>query len=448
MNLDPEDYYAVAKKLVDASNQLEADVRALDRKLDVARSAGSYKTGGPQWAQSYDQSASDVFEIACLSAIAARQLGYLIHQAGLNHAEGENASNPNGPLEPTPAPPQGTTLETSLHPSQHAVGGNHERPWGWSLIVDRVKKEWADCDEDRISSTGASFADFGEARGKEANTLWTDVTSVFTGAAQKDNLEIDGMVDEVANVCAAISGTELAAKDALATACKGVGELAKTDKDSARTMLKLVNLSVASLKVDSIAAHRIPVVGGRISQMIDEMIESITQQCAELMDNTMQAINDKVSEAANSNTGIYATVSADTMRLSSILDRTPRQTDPVRNRTVDENKEAGDEAERRAGVPPGPKRTVTVTDHQGTRSVIPDRIDDQNLQVTEVKDTNEVRPYRQQILDEATWAQQNGYTMTLVVDHRTQINDPQIQAMINSGQIELVRMELDDNDDH
>jgi len=37
--------------------------------------------------------------------------------------------------------------------------------------------------------------------------------------------------------------------------------------------------------------------------------------------------------------------------------------------------------------------------------------------------------------------------MTLVVDHRTVINDPRIQAMIDSGQIQLIRKELDDNDD-
>lgn len=48
---------------------------------------------------------------------------------------------------------------------------------------------------------------------------------------------------------------------------------------------------------------------------------------------------------------------------------------------------------------------------------------------------------------EAEYARQQGYTMTLVVDHRTQINDPQIQQMIDSGQIQLVRKELDDNND-
>lgn len=52
-----------------------------------------------------------------------------------------------------------------------------------------------------------------------------------------------------------------------------------------------------------------------------------------------------------------------------------------------------------------------------------------------------------QIAAETEWARQQGFIMTLVVDHRTVINDPRIQAMIDSGQIQLIRKELDDNDD-
>ncbi|WP_235624763.1 putative toxin, partial [Mycobacteroides abscessus] len=64
--------------------------------------------------------------------------------------------------------------------------------------------------------------------------------------------------------------------------------------------------------------------------------------------------------------------------------------------------------------------------------------------VKSLKNTNEIRPDRVQILAEAEWARQNGYTMTLVVDHRTVINDPKIQEMVNNGQIQVVRKELDD----
>jgi hypothetical protein len=80
-------------------------------------------------------------------------------------------------------------------------------------------------------------------------------------------------------------------------------------------------------------------------------------------------------------------------------------------------------------------------------TVVPDLIDDRNQNVVEVKNTNELRPFTQQFRAEAEFAQQRGYTMTLVVDHRTQINDPQLRQMIDSGQIQVVRKELDDNND-
>lgn len=38
--------------------------------------------------------------------------------------------------------------------------------------------------------------------------------------------------------------------------------------------------------------------------------------------------------------------------------------------------------------------------------------------------------------------------MTLVVDHRTQITDQEINHIIATGRIQLSRKKLDDNDDH
>jgi len=153
--------------------------------------------------------------------------------------------------------------------------------------------------------------------------------------------------------------------------------------------------------------------------------------------------------AAKSNTGIYGLATTSTQLLSSILDRTPRQTNPIRNRDRRQNQIAGDEGERRAGIPQGvPKQRVVVRLDGKPVAVLPDLIDDNNHNVVEVKNTNEIRPYNEQIRAEAEYAKERGYTMTLVVDHRTQINDPQIQQMIDSGKIQLVRKELDDNDDH
>src|SRR5690606_19974883 len=119
--ITPEDYYAVAAKLCELSKTLETALKDLDNKLDVSQSAGTYDSGGPVWATSFDQSASDVFEMASTTSMAARELGYLVHQAGLNHADVENESSGGPGTQPTPPHPQGSSLATNLHPTQHAV---------------------------------------------------------------------------------------------------------------------------------------------------------------------------------------------------------------------------------------------------------------------------------------------------------------------------------------
>jgi hypothetical protein len=443
--ITPEQFYQVAVKLCDASKALETDLKTLDGKLDVAQSAGTYATGGPTWATSYDQSASDIFELGSLASIAARELGYQVHQAGLNHAKAENESNGGADDQPVPPAPQGSVLSTNLHPTEHAVGGTHEVPEHWDLIADYVTKQWADCDEGRIASAGSAFTDFGPGRTTNATTLWSEVTSVFTAAAQDQSPEIDGIVDEVANVCRAIADTGDAATY-LGSACAEVNRVATIDKRTGRTSLQILNVIIASYEIDRIATYRLP-FGDMLRQLIDQMIETNKRAYAEGMDRLIEGINGTVGTAAKSNEGIYAMATGTGQLLASILDRTPRQTNPVRNRTEAQNREAGAEAERRAGIPDEPQTAVDVVIDGRKVTVIPDYIDTENQNVVEVKDTNEIRPYSQQIRAEAEYAASHGYTMTLVIDHRTQINDPQVQALVDSGKIQVVRKELDDNND-
>ncbi|MFV8268016.1 putative toxin [Mycolicibacterium peregrinum] len=441
----PEDYYAVAAKLCELSKTLETALKDLDNKLDVSQSAGTYDSGGPVWAISFDQSASDVFEMASTTSIAARELGYLVHQSGLNHADVENGSSGGTGVQPTPPHPQGSSLATNLHPAKHAVGGTHEKPAHWDLIEKYVTKQWADCDESRIGTAGTHFTTYGNTTKATAATLRSDVLGVFTQAAQDQSPEVDGMVDEVANVYRDLSD----AGDmgiALGAACQEVHRVADIDKRTGRQSLQILNAIVFSYEVDKIGARRIR--AGWLVRLLDNLIEKNKRDYARAMDALIDGINGAVNTAAESNKGIYTTATTSTQLLSSILDRTPRQTNPVRNRSDEENRKAGEQGEERAGIPPHEKRRVPIT-YNGVPSLIePDYIDDENQNVVEVKNTNEIRPYKTQILKELQFAQEEGYTMTLVVDHRTQINDPDIQKAIDSGQIQLIRKELDDNNDH
>ena len=78
---------------------------------------------------------------------------------------------------------------------------------------------------------------------------------------------------------------------------------------------------------------------------------------------------------------------------------------------------------------------------------IPDYIDHPSEQVTEVKNKNKLdRNDTAQITDMTRYAESMGYSMILVADHRTELT-PEIQALVDEGQITLIRKELDDAND-
>lgn len=441
--IDPEKYYDVAWVLILHSNKMVMDLQALDGQLNVLQSAGSYWPGGTSWGESFDQSASDIFELGSLGAIAATELGYQVHQAGLNHAHSENANSPAGPAVPTPSPPHGTSLTESMHPKELSVGGSRDHPDHWDLVSDLVTRQWADSSPDRITAAGKLFTDFGNTKIDDAKTLAAFATATWTAEEQKET-EVSGVLDEINNVTDAMCNAGQAATW-FGLACNDVGTIAKSDRDAAAYALKMCWISVKVLESTKYASKFDP-FSPLEDWGIDKLIARYKSNCAKTVDSLMSEIDKHIMDDVSSNTGIYDTANTYSQKLSSILDRTPRQTNPIRNRPLnDDNTVAGDEGERRAGLDPNkPKERVEVNG----RTIEPDYIDRDNRQVIEVKNANDLDPRSiEQIKLEEQYAEQQGYSMVLVTDHRTQINDSYINTLIQEGHIELVRKELDDNND-
>ncbi|RMI28717.1 putative toxin [Nocardia stercoris] len=443
-DIDPESYYNAARQLAFASRDTEQKLRDLDKNLTVSNSAGSYAPGGTTWGQNYDQAASDIFEVASTSAMAARELAYQIHQAGLNHANAENHNNPAA-NQPTPAPPQGTSLDINLHPSQYAAGGLQDTPEHWDLITGLVVHPWADSDPTRITQAGTDFGNWGRTTKINADTMKSFALLKWSDDEKKDP-EVSGIIDEINNVHFALHDAgELGTY--LETACKAVGTISDANRNDITFSLQLLYLISLSYEADRLALKKLPGFMQRwLEPAIDKLDEATKVAYASQIDAALKEINDKIAEAIGNCQGIYSTATGDVQFLSSILDRTPRNANPIRNRDDSDNRDAGKEGERRAGIPDGytPKRV----DIAG-QAIYPDYVDDIDRQVVEVKNANKLDDRSiNQIKLETAYAQSQGYSMILVTDHRTQINDPDIQHLIDTGQIQLVRKELDDNDDH
>lgn len=439
--LDPESFYNAARQLIGSSRDVERDLRALITKLTVNNSAGSYYPGGTRWGQNFDQAGVDIFEVASTSAMAARELGYQVHQAGLNHANAENNNDPKA-NQPTPAPEQGTSLTINLHPAQYAAGGQHDPPPHWDLLRGLVTKPWADSDPGRISKAGTDFGDWGRRTRRTADTMrnfavlkWSD--------EEKQDVEVVGIIGEINNVHRVLwDSGELATY--LETACASVGKISKDNREMIAFSLVLLRIILLSYEADKAVLRRVP-FSGPLKRAIERLEDKTKREYATRIDGLLGEINTYVDQAIVNCQAIYPAANGDVQFLSSILDRTPRNAKPIRNRDKDDNQDAGDEGEKRAGIP-----TPAGTEGKkvGNETIFPDYIDTDNKQVIEVKNSNDLSARSiNQIKLETAYAQREGYTMILVTDHRTKINDPEIQHMIDTGQIQLVRKELDDNDD-
>ncbi|MEU4417942.1 putative toxin [Nocardia salmonicida] len=433
VKIDPAAYYAAAARLAQSSRDLEAALRALDGNLDVARSAGVHEAG-VRWSSSYDQSASDVFELASLSAIAAGELARQVHQLGVNHESNESATNPNQSGANQPAVPSTTQIADALHPKQISAGGTGDRPAHWDKIADKVTKKWPDCDFTRIKNAGAKFQEFGQNAEDDATTMFNEVKTHLYDQTATD---IDAVLEEVALIATAYRDAGSLAK-ALRPTCTEVSEKSDTERQQVQAILNSLVTALVSLDVTGAAP-----AGKAGDAGYDVAKDALLRQAATDFDTLMVELDGFVAAAINSNTGIYTTATTSARLLTGIMERTPRNTDPIHNGDTRDSGETGQQGEDRAGVPRGSKEEVVVNG----RVRIPDHIDDQLGQVTEVKNKNKLdKADTEQITDMVDYANGKGYSPILVTDHRTTLT-PDVQKLVDEGKITLIRKELDDNAD-
>jgi len=424
----PEWYWAVADQLGALSTNLEQKLRALDKDLDVSRSAGVHTTAGTGWAAAYDQSAADVFELTCLSAMAAGSFATMVHAAGVNHAEAENKSAPGKPQIPIPPAPQITSLQYSFHPSELSSGGLGDTPGHWDLIDGHHHKNWADCDTGKIARAAQAYQDF--------SNNFTNVT--LNLPANPDEPPDVPMIRSAAAMLLNAVNDVGAYSGYLSQACQIVATSSNTERDTIKSVLHYCYMTIITWKITQAA----PILNWFTKSMIDDYIEHLKEQAGHDVDTLLNELDVAVGGAIQTTGASTAGATGDAqLYLAPFLGRYARQGYPVRGRDLWANILSGARGERRAGIDPTvPKQAIQINGN--TR--IPDRIDRTNRQVTEVKNVNNAGEWEQQITDETDWAEQNGYTMTLIVDNRTQLS-PGEQELVKQNKITVIREELDDN---
>lgn len=457
--IDYQWYWDLTNKVAAMSSDLTSELSTLDGSLDVFNSAGTHSTAGHTWATAYDQSASDIFELTSLTAIAAGNLAAMIHGAGKNHADAENKNAPNDPVE-IPGTPQSTDLQNAIHPTGFSAGGLDDKPSNWSIVEEFVTKKWADPDTGKIRSAGTAF-----------NTLATSIGNISIPKTVPDDpppdvAPINGAVDRLYTALREVTF----ACDNMKKACDDTAKWSDLERTQIRALLGNAELIIGIIRT-------LPRVPGRAK---DSAINAVKAAAARDVDTLLNELDSYISGPPPTDTsgtypdggtvavlgtpnplsndatkrgGTYGhTTSAAQVQLAPLLGRFARQVDQRRlpNGTTADKVGVGAEGERRAGYG-GPKRRVTVVRPDGTtQNRFPDSIDEQNRQIVEVKNTNTLSTRDiNQIKDSVHYAEggnadKTKYSVVLVVDHRTQI-PPAVQDLVNQGQMTVVREELFDN---
>ncbi|MBT0567098.1 putative toxin [Williamsia sp. CHRR-6] len=408
-------------------------VSKLRRDLrDVPNSAGHHMSAGHSWATAYDQAASDVFEAISLTAVAADNLGTLVHSAGSERMRVQNLNTPGRPDAAAPALAQGSGITTAIHPEFRSTGGRNDPPDTWHLIEDRVTKKWADCDVDKIRTAGEAWT-----AGAAGVSRLVQAVPGPNGAPDPppEVPKIDAAVDRVCRVLDEV----VVWGNAIATACAETQSKSDLERRQITAVLQAANIVIAVL--DSLP-------GGPLPQFVSMFaVDRYKEQAARDVATLLTELDGFVGTAVSSLEGITGAGNVTNLiqlNLSPMLGRYARPDKPISGNTNFARR--GAEGERRAGIPPGYKKTRVYPKNPRRKGGYryPDFIDRDQGQVTEVKNVNDTRASDDQIADEAQWAEEQGYTMTLIVDHRTVLS-PDVVRLESEGDITVVRMELDDN---
>lgn len=442
-DVDPQWYFDAATAVRAVSVNLANGLTDLQNKLNVANSAGNHMSAGHTWATKYDQAASDVFEAISLTSMAADNLGAMIHAAGAERVRVQNTNSPGKPDVDVPALPPGGGLEMSIHPPFRSTGGLNDPPENWDLIEGIVSKKWADCDVDKIRIAGESWmASYRGIQDAQLSLSWTPNDTPDAPA------EVAKINTAVANI---VTMLEKATQWSIAIghACNSVQAKSDSTRQSITGFLSTMKFMLATLNTGSsgpagqmnetIAKERAKL---DTAEWVDVKLEELDKAVQSTTDEKFTMINTAPSSMTTPTENVTTAVGK---YLTPLLGREARPQVPVQGNQ--RNRARGNEGERRAGIDPatGKQRIYPQNPVGKPKYRIPDGRNAITKQITEVKNVNEIRGKdSQQITDEANWAADNGYTMTLVTDHRT-ILSQDVQKLVSEGKITVVQMELDEN---
>ncbi|GAA1084935.1 putative toxin [Tsukamurella strandjordii] len=438
-DVDPQWYFDAAISVRAVSTKLVQGLTDLQNNLNVDNSAGNHTSAGHTWATKYDQAASDVFEAISLTAMAADNLGELIHAAGAERVHVQNTNSPGRSDVEVPALPEGGGLTMSMHPRLRSTGGLDDPPENWDIVEKNITKKWADCDITKIKAAGESWmSSYRGIQDAQLSLSWTPNDSPDAPA------EVAKINASVARIVAMLEkSTQWSI--AIGHACNSVQATSDSTRQAITNFLAGMKIMIASLGTGGggpAGQANEAIAKSRAKLDAAEWVRVELEKLDASVDSTVQA--KFTFSSTQPSTGAETVTSAVGKYLTPLLGRNARSAVPVQGGN---SRERGREGEIRAGENPDERAPAIFPNCPVGKPKfrIPDGRNDDTKQITEVKNVNKLSSRdRKQVIDEANWASENGYTMTLITDHRTVLSQD-VNKLVSEGKITVLRMELDEN---
>ncbi|MDV7171937.1 putative toxin [Gordonia amicalis] len=423
----PLNYYEAAATLFDVGNALsKAHADTMNALADTGEMAGTDDAGN-SFADVYDEQARAFESMGRNLGPAIHNYGRVLLQMGKNHAEAEGNSNTRGPQEGSPPPDPGPPAMAVCIALPSARGGQGDGLDEVIGLLQQVGIPVPNGDTGKLAAASAAWSNVaadsgGSYRGKlqSAAGRLSELNGVEIDYVIEDLEELNSFIDEYAELAFALKDCVESHKSYLADVRSQMdGLLNDMAKDLAVDAVITVGLAVVTAGFGgTVGAAKLTATVARYGAKIRSVIEAAKRTRASLKVGNHF---DKGSAAKTNDRLVHFLQ----MQLQNATTRGQR------------NNLRGRIGELKAGIDPNaPKRSIQING----RERIPDEIDDVALTVTEVKNTNSIGATKQ-IRDMMDYAQQEGYTMELVVDTRTKVSGP-LQGLIDSGQITLKRMDL------
>lgn len=408
-DVDPQLFYDTANGYKVDSDVVAGALTTVTGALQTSDAAGTNGVG-PAFAAAFDHTADSVGQLTSKLVNSFHNVGNVLQQSGINHDTTEEASTLNQrDADGDPVTPAGQTEGTFLPGITDIAsvsGGSKPEPLGWNLVGDEVTDGWPNGDPAKLSAASAAWETFGF---KVQEVAFASPAEIYL-VSHVESPEMPAATEKMNNT-----------RNVAVTAATTGGDLSRAASEYAAALTQAQEFITSTLFWLWLM-HQVPKSRNPAIRLSQEAALFAARQTAIWHCNNVNAALRTSAEAIIGDVGLKRVDSDLTRgldRVDKLLGLTPRQVAPTPSERIRDNRRRGMEAERRAGIPEGvPKEQIDIP---GTdRYRIPDNLDNTNQVLTEVKNVNTLSA-TQQIKDMALWAKENGYSMVIIVDNRTDV---------------------------